>query len=83
LIGGLFLGQRLLGPQSGVGGSLDSVAFRQWLWASRSLDMAVQMGLILTGALAIAALLPRPGEDESDAHQDHATADSASMDNAP
>ena len=64
LTGGLLFGQRLLNSQSNAGEPTDSMAFRQWLWESRSLDLAVQMGLILTGALAIAALLPRPGESE-------------------
>jgi hypothetical protein len=62
LIVGLLLGQRLLGTQSNDGGPREAMAFRQWLWESRSLDLAVQVGLILTGALAIAALLPREGE---------------------
>jgi hypothetical protein len=38
------------------------MSFREWMWEWRSLDLAVQAGLILTGALAIAALLPREGE---------------------
>ena len=66
LIGGLLLGQRLLATQPTDGGPTEAMAFRQWLWESRSLDLAVQVGLILTGALAIAALLPREGEVEGE-----------------
>ena len=36
----------------------DAGSFRQWFWGNRSLDLLVQVGLILTGALGIAALLP-------------------------
>ena len=39
-------------------------AFRPWFWGNRALDLAVQAGLIFVGALGIAALLPRTGEDE-------------------
>lgn len=70
LIGGLLLGQRLLGTQSNDGGPTESMAFRQWLWENRSVDLAVQVGLILTGALAIAALLPREGEINGEAPSD-------------
>jgi len=70
LIGGLLLGQRLLGAQSDDGGPTEAMAFRQWLWESRSLDLAVQVGLILAGALAIAALLPREGEINGEAPPD-------------
>jgi hypothetical protein len=66
LIVGLLLGQRLLGAQSGESSPREAIAFRQWLWESRGLDLAVQVGLILTGALAIAALLPREGEAEGE-----------------
>ncbi|MBC7248974.1 MAG: hypothetical protein H5T62_01690 [Anaerolineae bacterium] len=38
-------------------------SFRQWFWVSRSLDLAVQVGLIFVGALGIAALLPRGREE--------------------
>jgi hypothetical protein len=34
------------------------------MWQSRSLDLAVQVGLIFVGALGIAALLPRGREDD-------------------
>jgi hypothetical protein len=38
-------------------------SFREWFWESRSLDLAVQVGLILVGALGIATLLPRGREE--------------------
>jgi len=66
LIGGLLVGQRSPAPQPGENGLPDSTSFRQWMWEWRSLDLAVQAGLILTGALAIVALLPRPGEDDGE-----------------
>ena len=37
--------------------------FRQWFWESRTLDLAVQVGLIFVGALGIAALLPGSEEE--------------------
>jgi hypothetical protein len=36
--------------------------FREWLWGTRSMDLAVQVGIIFVGALGIAALLPRGDE---------------------
>jgi hypothetical protein len=42
-----------------VGGS-----FRALFWGDRGLDLLVQAGLILAGALGIAALLPRGSEEE-------------------
>lgn len=41
----------------------DVRSFRQWFWESRGLDLLAQVGLILVGALGIAALLPRGKED--------------------
>ncbi len=68
LIGGLLMGQQLLAPSHDADGVAvpagDDGAFRQWLWESRSLDLAVQVGLIFVGALGIAALLPRSREEE-------------------
>jgi hypothetical protein len=75
LIVGLLLGQRFLDPQSHDAGLSDSITFRQWLWESRSLDLAAQAGLILTGALAIAALLPRPGETDGGASSSRSVPD--------
>jgi len=71
LIGGFWIGRRFVSPQpiaQGVreiqGLEVGAVSFRQWFWEKRSLDLAVQVGLILGGALGIAALLPRGREDE-------------------
>ena len=66
LVGGVLWGLRTLNPQPIEDSPADTPSFRQWWWERRSLDLAVQAGLILTGALAIAALLPRPGEAETD-----------------
>jgi hypothetical protein len=60
LIGGLLLGQSAWTPSEGAEG----MSLRQWMWESRSLDLAVQVGLIFVGALGIAALLPRGREDD-------------------
>lgn len=37
-------------------------AFRAWFWERRGLDLAVQIGLLFVGALAITALLPEKDE---------------------
>lgn len=37
--------------------------FRYWFWQNRSLDLAVQLGLVFVGALGISALLPRDRHD--------------------
>lgn len=42
----------------------DNTSFRLYFWQDRSLDLWAQAGLILCGALGIAALLPRPGEED-------------------
>jgi hypothetical protein len=67
LIGSLLIGQRFLHEPGDVSVPQDRAGgwetFRQWLWAHRSLDLVVQAGLILVGALGIAALLPRSKED--------------------
>lgn len=39
-------------------------SFRLYFWQDRSLDLWAQAGLILCGALGIAALLPRLGEED-------------------
>ena len=59
LAGGLLVGRQWMPAHSAGEGASESAAFRQWLWESRSLDLAVQVGLIFVGALGIAALLPR------------------------
>jgi hypothetical protein len=37
--------------------------FRSWFWSHRSIDLAVQVGLIFAGALGVAAVLPAGDED--------------------
>jgi hypothetical protein len=41
-------------------------SFRQWFWESRTLDLAVQVGLIFVGALGVAALLPGGKEEDGE-----------------
>ena len=68
LLGGLVIGLWFSDTSDGATiaqspeAGLDS--FRQWFWASRSLDLAVQVGLIFVGALGIAALLPGGKEED-------------------
>jgi len=60
LVAGLLIGQRTWRRPDAE----DRAApFRVWFWESRSLDLFVQVGLILCGALGIAALLPEDGEE--------------------
>jgi len=40
------------------------MSFRALFWGDRALDLLVQTGLILVGALGIAALLPRGSEKD-------------------
>jgi len=60
----------------------ESAAFRQWLWERRSLDLAVQVGLIFVGALGIAALLPKSGPSIGPPPPDTVSIDRASTDRA-
>lgn len=64
------IGQQFLTPPDDIHEPFDYAqdkpvegSFRQWFWVSRSLDLAVQVGLIFVGALGIAALLPRGREE--------------------
>lgn len=75
LAGGLLVGRQFMHPLSDRKEASDSAAFRQWLWESRSLDLAIQVGLIFVGALGIAALLPR-----SQFPEDPPAADKSSVD---
>jgi len=54
---GFLIGRQFVIPPDAVGRS-----FREWFWEHRSLDLVVQVGLIFTGALGVAALLPRDTE---------------------
>ena len=60
LVGGWFASQRLLAAFPTNEGTIET--FREWLWGTRSMDLAVQVGIIFVGALGIAALLPRGDE---------------------
>jgi hypothetical protein len=60
LLVGLLAGRQFLPPPDNA----DIESFRQWFWENRSLDLLVQVGLIFTGALAIAALLPWGKEED-------------------
>ena len=73
LVGGWLAGRRLLAPSAPASPAPETKetpettetrqTFRQWLWGTRSLDLAVQVGIIFVGALGIAALLPSSDED--------------------
>jgi hypothetical protein len=60
LIGGWFASQRMQAPVPADEEATET--FREWLWGTRSIDLAVQVGIIFVGALGIAALLPRGDE---------------------
>jgi hypothetical protein len=60
LIGGWFASQRVLVVLPAGEESIET--FREWLWGTRSMDLAVQVGIVFVGALGIAALLPRGDE---------------------
>lgn len=60
LIGGWLASQRM---QASVPADEEAIeTFREWLWGMRSMDLAVQVGIIFVGALGISALLPRGDE---------------------
>ena len=60
LVGGWLVSQRWL--DAAPAGQVMRETFREWLWGTRSLDLAVQVGIVFVGALGIAALLPRRDE---------------------
>ena len=67
LIGGFVMGQRFVASPEDAATAAPmegESTFKDWFWESRSLDLAVQVGLIFVGALGITALLPRSEEDE-------------------
>ena len=39
--------------------------FRTWFWSHRSIDLAVQVGLMFAGALGVAAVLPPIQEEDT------------------
>ncbi len=50
---------------SEVRAEMPADSFRAWFWERRSIDLAVQIGLLFVGALGITALLPDRDEDVS------------------
>ena len=70
LVGGLLIGRQALSRPDAVGTARPpepaEESFRLWFWENRSLDLAVQVGLIFVAALGIAALLPRSEEDDDE-----------------
>lgn len=57
LAGGLLMG-RWLGATPEYVMIEGAESFRTWYWSQRSIDLAVQVGLIFAGALGVAAVLP-------------------------
>jgi hypothetical protein len=41
----------------------DEISFQEYLWEEHAIDLAIQVGLMLAGALGVAALLPAPDEE--------------------
>ena len=68
LLIGFLIGRGVAVPQSHVNETV-----RAWMWEHRGLDVLVQVGLILTGALCVAAILPRHRDDHD--HVDERTGD--------
>jgi hypothetical protein len=48
----------------GVPDDLADPGFRSWFWEYRALDLIVQVVLVFSGALGIAALLPVEDNDD-------------------
>jgi len=68
LVGGWLVARGCGGEAEGAAERLEG-GFREWFWTHRALDLAAQVGLILAGALGVAAILPdarREGEDQCD-----------------
>jgi hypothetical protein len=59
---GLLVGRQFLRDAGEAEADGSDRSFREWLWESRALDLVAQVGLIFSGALGIAALLPREKE---------------------
>jgi hypothetical protein len=57
---GVLVGSRVAMPVS----ESDSVSFRTLFWQTRALDLMVQVGLTVVGALGIVALLPTVKEGD-------------------
>ncbi|MBN1933245.1 MAG: hypothetical protein JW934_01200 [Anaerolineae bacterium] len=61
LAGGWLIGRFFWLPPD-VQSASDESEFRAWFWEARGIDIAGQVGLIMAGALGVAALLPMNGE---------------------
>ena len=68
-IGALLLIGFLIGRSTATSQPYADDAFRAWLWEHRSLDLLAQVGLILVGALGVAAVLPRHRDDHEKANE--------------
>lgn len=44
-------------------GSQENISFQEYLWQQHSLDLMIQIGLLLAGAFGVAGLLPAPNEE--------------------
>jgi hypothetical protein len=42
--------------------SQSDISFQEYLWEQHSLDLLIQMALLLAGALGVVELLPAPDE---------------------
>jgi hypothetical protein len=62
LVSGLVIG-RWLGATPAYVIPEGPETFRTWFWSHRSIDLAVQVGLMFAGALGVAAILPPPHEE--------------------
>ena len=40
-----------------------TITFQEYLWEEHAIDLTIQIGLMLAGALGVAALLPAPDEE--------------------
>jgi hypothetical protein len=64
LVSGLIIG-RVLGAVPDQVTPTGAETFRVWFWSHRSIDLAVQVGLIFAGALGVAAVLPALKEEDT------------------
>ena len=47
----------------GTSQTTTEISFQEYLWEEHAIDLAIQVGLMLAGALGVAALLPAPDEE--------------------
>lgn len=66
LLAGGWLMARALGRDVATATEPAESDFREWFWSRRALDLVAQIGLILAGALGVAAILPDAREEEDD-----------------